>query len=210
MGDAIKTTAILRDTDIGLLPKMTHRISLRLGRGFDASGNRVADSTLGGMIRSLAVITLVGCGAVNFACRDSLQPSPGQQASPESVVDASPARADPRRPGSVPQVSSTPACVPVPDRSKVPRKIRARKPELSATTRAMRTHAGVLVYEITIGVSGKVTDVRLVKPVDRREPWPTLAEAWRTAILDWQYEPTVVDSKPAAVCMTVTVMIHVI
>lgn len=57
----------------------------------------------------------------------------------------------------------------------------------SAATRAIRTHAEVLVYEITIGVSGKVTDVRLVKPVDRRvvgsSPLPTAGSSGQVSNL---------------------------
>jgi hypothetical protein len=59
-------------------------------------------------------------------------------------------------------------------------KVYDRKPDLS-DLRAMRTHAGVLVFNVTIGPSGTVADVQLGKPVDAQEPWPTLAERWRVA-----------------------------
>jgi outer membrane biosynthesis protein TonB len=99
--------------------------------------------------------------------------------------------------------------VTVTDLAAAPRKLRDRKPALSDDVRAIRTHGGVLVYQVTIGASGDVTEVKLVKPVDTQEPWPTLAESWRAAILDWRYEPTVVNGKPMAVCMTATVTIDV-
>jgi hypothetical protein len=106
-------------------------------------------------------------------------------------------------------VSPAAGCTPASDLRTVPRRLRYRQPEISDDLRAIRTHAGVLIYETTIGASGEVTEVRLAKPVDSREPWPTLARLWREAILDWRYEPTVVNGEPAAVCMHVTVTIDV-
>lgn len=73
----------------------------------------------------------------------------------------------------------------------------------------VQTHAGVLVFAVTIGPSGSVADVRLVKDTDMRHPWPTLVDRWWSAISDWRYEPASVDEKPVAVCLTVTVNIHV-
>jgi len=99
--------------------------------------------------------------------------------------------------------------VPAADLTKAPRKVRDHKFELSNEMRRIRTHGGVLIYEVTISPSGAVSDVRLVKPADTQAPWPMLAEGWREAILDWGYEPTLVDNHPVAVCMTVTIMIHV-
>ena len=66
-----------------------------------------------------------------------------------------------------------------------------------------------MVYRVRIDATGKVTDVTLVKPVDTQEPWPTLAEAWRAAILDWSYEPAVVGRETVPVCMTAAVTIDV-
>jgi hypothetical protein len=66
-----------------------------------------------------------------------------------------------------------------------------------------------LIFDVTIGVSGSVTDVRLARVVDTGEPWPTLVDRWSAALPAWRYEPTIVNSQPVAVCMTVSVMIHV-
>ena len=73
----------------------------------------------------------------------------------------------------------------------------------------VQTRGGTLIYEITIGPSGDVTDVREVRR--RRPPAPSrlIAEAWLFAIREWQFEPTVVGSKRVPVCMTVTVTIDI-
>jgi hypothetical protein len=65
------------------------------------------------------------------------------------------------------------------------------------------------VYDVTIGISGDISDVRLARPVDTNEPWPTLVRAWRSAILDWRFEPTIVHGKPRPMCMTASVTIDV-
>ncbi len=75
--------------------------------------------------------------------------------------------------------------------------------------RDIQTHAGVLIFDLTIVPSGSVTHVRLVNEIDRQHPWPTIAERWRSAISDWRYEPATVNNKPVAVCTTVEVSIHV-
>jgi hypothetical protein len=75
--------------------------------------------------------------------------------------------------------------------------------------RDVQTHAGVLVFAVTIAASGNVVDVRLVKNVDTRRPWPTIADRWRSAIADWRYEPPTLNDQPVAVCTTVSVVIDV-
>src|SRR4029078_8690829 len=90
-----------------------------------------------------------------------------------------------------------------------PRKIRDRTPNLSAKIRGTATHAGVLIFDVTIGASGEVTRVALARPTDSNAPWPALVEQWRFALVEWRYEPTILENKPVAVCMTVTVTVHV-
>ena len=94
------------------------------------------------------------------------------------------------------------------DRGSPPRKVGDYKPDTSDLA-GIETHAGVLIFEITVLPSGRVTDVRLVKRVDPRAPWPALVERWRSAIAQWRYEPAIVDGKPIAACLTVMVNIHV-
>ena len=51
--------------------------------------------------------------------------------------------------------------VPVGRLPAAPRKIRDRTPNLSAKIRGTATHAGVLIFDVTIGASGEVTRVAL-------------------------------------------------
>jgi outer membrane biosynthesis protein TonB len=155
-------------------------------------------------------LLLVTCAAVISGCVASPQPRQEEQASSGSTAAVSPAQPDTPAPARELRTSHKGECVRVTDLPSAPRKLRDSKPELSEKVRAMRTHGGVLVYEIKIDESGTVTEVRIAKPVDAVETWPTVAAAWRAAILNWRYEPTVVGGNPVAVCMTVTVSVHVI
>jgi hypothetical protein len=82
------------------------------------------------------------------------------------------------------------------------------KPDLS-DLRGVRTHASVLVFNVTISPTGIVSDASLVKAIDPEQPWPALAERWQAAILQWRFEPSTVKNKPVAVCLTVLVNVHV-
>jgi protein TonB len=57
---------------------------------------------------------------------------------------------------------------------------------------------GVVIMEATIGVDGKVTDVRLLRPI------PLLDQAALEAVRQWEYEPTIVNGVAVPVVMTVT------
>lgn len=114
-------------------------------------------------------------------------------------------------PGAAPPVSvqkpATVQCVPVAKLPRPPRKLRDRKPPPWSEMN-VQTHGGTLVYEVTIGPSGDVTDVRQVK---RGSPAPAtvIANAWLRAIREWKFEPTIVRREPVPVCMIVTVTVDV-
>jgi TonB family protein len=57
---------------------------------------------------------------------------------------------------------------------------------------------GVVIMEATIGVDGKVTDVRVLRPI------PLLDQAALEAVRQWEYEPTLVNGVAVPVVMTVT------
>ena len=57
---------------------------------------------------------------------------------------------------------------------------------------------GVVIMEATIGVDGKVTDVRVLRPM------PLLDQAAVEAVRQWEYEPTMVNGVAVPVVMTVT------
>jgi hypothetical protein len=149
-------------------------------------------------------VLFTGAGSVNPSDRlsERLKYREGQS-------DAAPAQTPARRPEAGPGVSSETECITLTDPAAAPRKLRDRKPELSNDLRKIQTHGGVLIYQVRIGASGDVTEVRLVKAVDTKEPWPTLAKAWRAAILEWRYVPTIMSGRPVAVCLTATVTIDV-
>jgi len=129
-------------------------------------------------------------------CPYSTVPSPSSGALSKMAPAAAP-------PSSAQQASADCVRAPMPLR-----KVRDRKPDES-DLRGIRTHGGVLVFDIRIGASGKVEDVRLVKPVGQEAPWPILAERWRTAISEWRYEPPTLNNKPVAVCLTISIIVHV-
>lgn len=58
---------------------------------------------------------------------------------------------------------------------------------------------GVVIMEATIGVDGKVTDVRVLRSI------PLLDQAALDAVRQWEYTPTVVNGVTVPVVMTVTV-----
>ena len=58
---------------------------------------------------------------------------------------------------------------------------------------------GVVILEATIGPTGTVTDVNVLRSV------PLLDEAAVAAVRQWQYTPTLLNGVPVPVIMTVTV-----
>jgi outer membrane biosynthesis protein TonB len=146
------------------------------------------------------------CAAATFGCRAESEGFTGQQPPAQSGTGGALASASVSAREN--QASSAPTCVAASDLPAPPRKVHDKKPDLSDLD-GVQTHGGVLVFAVTIGPSGSVGDVRLVKDTDTRHPWPTLVDRWRSAISDWRYEPATVHEKPVAVCLTVTVNIHV-
>ena len=59
------------------------------------------------------------------------------------------------------------------------------------------------------GPTGSVSDVTLVKGIDPKSPWPTLAERWQSAIRHWRFEPATVNNNPVAVWLTVLARVEV-
>jgi len=58
---------------------------------------------------------------------------------------------------------------------------------------------GIVIIEATIGSDGRVRDTRVLRSV------AMLDEAALAAVRQWEYAPTLLDGKPVAVIMTVTV-----
>lgn len=58
---------------------------------------------------------------------------------------------------------------------------------------------GIVILEVVIGPSGRVTDVKVLRSV------PLLDEAAIDAVKQWEYTPTLLAGVPVPVIMTVTV-----
>ena len=58
---------------------------------------------------------------------------------------------------------------------------------------------GLVIIEATIGTDGRVRDTRVLRSV------AMLDDAAVSAVRQWEYEPTLLNGKPVAVIMTVTV-----
>lgn len=145
----------------------------------------------------------------------ALLASSGSAARPFAVSQPDARKADsksavpPRRSGSSTAQATIGGCVPAERLRAQPRRLRAGRPDIPLALREMQTHGGVLVYSVVIGPLGAVTDVRLAKPIDRMEPWPSLDRLWKRAILTWRYKPSVVDGHAVSVCLTAVVTIDV-
>lgn len=162
---------------------------------------------VGYAVRNASATVLAACAIVTLGCEGQSARPPERTVPSASLGLTSTTPPSGSRPPGARTASSAPDCVR--DPHVVLRKIRDRKPEVS-DLRDIRIHGGVLIFEIRIDSSGTVADVRLAKPVDQQPPWPTLAERWRKAISAWRYEPPILDYKPVAVCLTVTVRVEVI
>jgi protein TonB len=79
-----------------------------------------------------------------------------------------------------------------------PAKTRHVNPEYPAIAQSARVQ-GVVIIEGTIGSDGRVLDARVLRSI------PLLDQAARDAVLQWEFEPTLLNGQPVPVIMTVTV-----
>lgn len=82
---------------------------------------------------------------------------------------------------------------------RAPRKLRNVGPHYPSSMEKAGIQ-GVVLAEATITSTGCVADATVL-----RGPHPVLSTAALAAISQWQYEPTLLDGKPVAILMTVTV-----
>lgn len=104
-----------------------------------------------------------------------------------AVVEAAP----------VPEASSD-APVRIGGDLKPPTRTRYVAPEYPQVARINRVE-GVVMIEAIIGIDGRVTNARVLKPT------PFLDGAALAAVREWEYTPTLLNGRPTAVIMTVTV-----
>jgi protein TonB len=81
---------------------------------------------------------------------------------------------------------------------KAPTQIKKVPPTYPQIAQSARV-SGVVILEATIGVNGKVQDVKVLRSV------PLLDQAAIDAVRQWEYTPTLLNNVPTAVIMTVTV-----
>jgi protein TonB len=81
---------------------------------------------------------------------------------------------------------------------KPPSRTRYVMPEYPAIARANRVQ-GLVILEAIIGADGKVTSARVLRSN------PLLEHAAVAAVKEWEYTPTLLNGRPTAVIMTVTV-----
>jgi protein TonB len=75
------------------------------------------------------------------------------------------------------------------------KKVQPVYPQIAQSARVQ----GIVILEATIGVNGKVQDVKVLRSV------PLLDQAAIDAVRQWEYTPTLLNNVPTAVIMTVTV-----
>lgn len=81
---------------------------------------------------------------------------------------------------------------------KEPKKLRDVRPIYPPIAASARVQ-GVVILEVRIDEDGRVTDARVIRPV------AILDQAAIDAVMQWEYEPTVLNGRPVPVIMTVTV-----
>jgi protein TonB len=81
---------------------------------------------------------------------------------------------------------------------RAPAKIRNVQPEYPLIAQSARVQ-GIVILEATIGKTGKVEHVRVLRSI------PLLDQAAIDAVRQWEYEPTRLNGLPVPVIMTVTV-----
>ncbi len=79
-----------------------------------------------------------------------------------------------------------------------PRKVHDVSPVYPSAARTLRVQ-GLVILEATIGATGEVVDVEVLRSV------PELDAAAVAAVEQWRYEPTLVDGEAVPVVMTVTI-----
>jgi hypothetical protein len=68
--------------------------------------------------------------------------------------------------------------------------------------------SGVWLGEVLINNAGKVAHIWPIREVKFVPPFPAVNNAITDAMQQWEFEPLLVQGKPTAFCMTVTVNIN--
>jgi protein TonB len=79
-----------------------------------------------------------------------------------------------------------------------PTRVRQVSPIYPAVATAAAVQ-GIVVLEVRIGPDGRVTNARALRSI------PLLDQAALDAVLQWEYEPTLLNGRPVPVLIAVTV-----
>ena len=145
------------------------------------------------MCRSFAWRTALSAGLVAGTLAAACRPA-DQRPLTQSTEDG--AASQVARTANKLEALSSSKCVNASDLPAPPRKVHDSRPQLS-DLRGRQTYSGVLLFEVTIGPSGDVINVRLVNTIDTQEPWPTIAARWKSAVSEWRYAPATVNKNPS-------------
>jgi TonB family protein len=126
--------------------------------------------------------------------------APEPEPEPPAVTEATPRPTTRPRPAATrpPRAPEAPRSVRVGGSIPEPRKLKNVAPFYPAAAKQARVQ-GVVILECTIGVDGRVEDVKVLRSV------PLLDAAAVDAVRQWVYTPTLLNGVPVPVIMTVTV-----
>ena len=154
--------------------------------------------------QALKPIAEMNPNAAPLVAPPGIKPESGLVATPETETTVSNLVGVVGDPGfgvveAAPIVSAVPSA-PVRVGGKIlpPKKVKDISPVYSAIAQSARVQ-GVVILEATIGVDGRVQNVRVLRSI------PLLDAAATDAVRQWQYTPTLLNGVPVAVVMTVTV-----
>ncbi len=120
------------------------------------------------------------------------------------IGQAPPAPPPPPLPGTVPPTVTATASWDPPQRLRGvtvrgPQRISLPNPTYPPAAAAARIR-GLVMLQAFIGADGRVTDIRVSRSI------PALDQAAIDAVRQWQFTPTLVNGKPMATVMTVSVL----
>jgi hypothetical protein len=82
------------------------------------------------------------------------------------------------------------------------------EPELPQECGTVKYESAIFVFRGVISEDGRVTNVQAVKPPKTKPACPSLERSYLIAISKWRYKPAMLNGKPVAVELTVTVGLH--
>jgi TonB family protein len=89
-----------------------------------------------------------------------------------------------------------------------PKKVRDAKPKYPAIPPGTTVRGTLMVYELLVGVDGKVAQVWTLRSVKFDRPFPAFDQAQVRALKQWEFEPYHVNGAATPFCMSVTTYLN--